>query len=110
MKITEEVEKPMGNTELRLILAGIEEEIGDIKGIALDTKAQAIHTNGTVKWQTKMIYLAMGALAILAPISGWLCTSLIADEKQLAALKATSSPNAITTAVNNAFATYHSIN
>lgn len=72
---------PMGNVELRLKLQSIET-------IAIETRDQAMRTNGTVKWQTKMIYLAVGALAILMPIAGWLSTSVIKDEAQIAALKA----------------------
>lgn len=77
------LETPMGNAELRLRLQNIE-EVGN------QTHAQATKTNGTVKWLTKMMYLATGALAILTPVAGWLCTSVIKDETQIAALRAQS--------------------
>lgn len=95
MSDVNDLEKPMGNAELRLRLQNIE-EVGN------QTHAQATKTNGQVKWQTKMIYLAMGALAILAPVSGWLCTSLISDEKQIATLKASTNTGALTAIVESA--------
>lgn len=72
-----DVEKPMGNAELRLTLAGIQEEIGDVKSIALDTKTQAMKTNGKVMWHTKTIWLCMGALPLLTIWAGWLTEVLI---------------------------------
>lgn len=42
------VEVPMGNVEMRLAFANLQEEIGDVKGIALDTRAQTTKTNGHV--------------------------------------------------------------
>lgn len=86
------LEVPMGNAELRLRLQNIEETGKETHGLAT-------YTNGTVRWQTKMIYLAMGALFILAPTAGWLCISVIHDQAQIAALKVATSPSVITTAV-----------
>lgn len=73
------LEEPMGNIELRLTLAGIQEEIGDVKSIALDTKAQATKTNGKVMWHTKTIWLCMGALPLLTIWAGWLTNVLISQ-------------------------------
>lgn len=47
MKIND-VDQPMGNAELRLSLAGIESEIAEVKGIAMETREQAKKTNGAV--------------------------------------------------------------
>lgn len=77
----------MGNTELRLSLASIESEISDVKGIALDTHAQALHTNGTVKWQTKMIYTFLGALPLITGWAGWLTLSQLHSNDELARLQ-----------------------
>lgn len=89
-----DLNQPIGNVEMRLWMQKIDT-------VTDATHIQATKTNGTVKWLIKMMYLAIGALAILAPISGWLCTSVIADERQISSLKATVSPNAITSAVNS---------
>lgn len=92
MNTMDDLEKPIGNVEMRLWMQGIDT-------VTAETHTQTLKTNGQVRWQTKMIYLAMGSLVILAPISGWLCTSVISDEKQIAALKAEVSPGSITAAV-----------
>lgn len=67
-----DLEKPMGNTELRLTLSSIQEEIGDVKSIALDTRDQARKTNGRVNMHDKLLWLAMGALPLLTAWAGWL--------------------------------------
>lgn len=90
------VEEPMGNTELRLILAGIEEEIADVKSIALDTKAQATKTNGKVMWHTKTIWLFMGALPLLTFWAGWLTMRMLATPIPITA-------NQVEAAVQQAF-------
>lgn len=74
-----DVDKPMGNAELRLSLASIESEVSDVKRIATDTHEQALHTNGTVRWHTKLLYLAMGALPLLTGWAAWL-TKYTLDE------------------------------
>lgn len=67
-----DVDAPMGNAELRLALASIENEVSDVKRISMDVHEQAVHTNGTVRWHTKMLWLAMGALPLLTGWAAWL--------------------------------------
>lgn len=38
---------------------------------------QVTKTNGTVKWQTKMLYMALGALILLVPWAGWVTTQIL---------------------------------
>lgn len=94
------VEEAMGNTELRLTLATIQEEIGDVKSIALDTKAQATRTNGKVMWHTKTIWLCMGALPLLTIWAGWLTNQLINQPQQVSAEQIQA---AVQQAFNNSF-------
>lgn len=42
---------------------------------------QVTMTNGTVKWQTKMLYMGIGALLLLMPWAGWVTTTLLSQEK-----------------------------
>ena len=42
---------------------------------------QVTKTNGTVKWQTKMLYMALGALMLLMPWAGWVTTTVLSQEK-----------------------------
>lgn len=86
----------MGNTELRLTLAGIQEEIADVKSIALDVRAQATKTNGRVRWLEKMIYTALGALPLLTVWAGGLTYAYMHPVIQ-------PTQEALQAAVNNAF-------
>lgn len=82
-----DIEAPMGNTELRLALASIENEIVDTKNIAMETREQAIHTNGTVRWHTKMLWLAMGALPLLTAWAGYLTYHVLNASEEIASLQ-----------------------
>ncbi len=42
---------------------------------------QVTKTNGTVKWQTKMLYMALGALMLLMPWAGWVTTTMLSQAK-----------------------------
>lgn len=70
-----DVDKPMGNAELRLTLASIESEIVETKGIAIETRVQTTKTNGRVTSLEKSKYVTMGAVGVLSavvvPILGW---------------------------------------
>lgn len=44
----EDLEKPMGNAELRLAFASVETKIEEVHKVATDTKEQATKTNGAV--------------------------------------------------------------
>lgn len=77
----------MGNTELRLSLASIESEISDVKSIAIDTHTQALHTNGTVRWHTKMLWLAMGALPLLTGWAYWLTIHVLDASENIAKIQ-----------------------
>lgn len=44
---------------------------------------QVMKTNGTVKWQTKMLYMALGALFLLTPWAGWVTTHILSQAKPL---------------------------
>lgn len=83
-----DVDKPMGNAELRLSLASIENEVSDVKRIAMDTHVQALKTNGKVRWHTKMLWLAMGPLPILTAWAWYLTLHTIDANTQVAALQA----------------------
>lgn len=41
---------------------------------------QVTKTNGTVKWQTKLLYIGIGALMLLTPWAGWVTTQLLANK------------------------------
>jgi hypothetical protein len=60
-----EVDKPMGNAELRLRLASIET-------IGMETHEQAKKTNGRVNWLEKTAWVASGAIPLLTLWAGWL--------------------------------------
>ena len=62
----------MGNAELRLTLASIENEISDVKSISMETHEQAKKTNGRVNMHDKMLWTALGALPLLTVWAGWL--------------------------------------
>ncbi len=62
----------MGNAELRLTLASIESEVGDVKSISMETRDQAKRTNGRVNWMEKVLWTYMGAVPMLALWAGWL--------------------------------------
>lgn len=77
----EDLDKPMGNAELRVTLASIESEISDVKGIAISTNSQAKLTNGHVadafreienlkRWRTGLTYAWAVFVLILLPILG----------------------------------------
>lgn len=82
-----DLEKPMGNAELRLSLASIESEIVDTKHIAIETRDQATHTNGTVRWHTKMLWLAMGALPLLTGWAYWLTIHVLDNSENVAKIQ-----------------------
>lgn len=71
-----DIEIPMGNTELRLTLASIEDKLEEVKIIATDTKAQALKTNGRVskleKWQSYVLgfvaALSFLIISVLLPV------------------------------------------
>lgn len=44
--------------------------------------AQVTKTNGTVQWQTKMLYMGLGALFLLVPWAGWVTTELLQRESK----------------------------
>lgn len=44
---------------------------------------QVTLTNGTVKWQTKMLYMAIGALMFLIPWAGWVTTTILSQSKNI---------------------------
>lgn len=67
-----DVDMPMGNAEMRLLFAGLENEIADVKGITLETRDQAKKTNGRVNWLEKSMWMAMGALPLLSLMSLWM--------------------------------------
>lgn len=75
--MTGDIEKPMGNAELRLSLASIETEIVEVKVIANRGLEQALKTNGKVMWHTKTIWLCMGALPLLTVWAGWLTLQIL---------------------------------
>lgn len=79
--IPADVDKPMGNAELRLSLASIESEVSDTKRISTETHEQARKTNGRVNWMEKCIYVSMGALPLLTAWAGWLTLEVISDQK-----------------------------
>lgn len=72
MNPEKDIDKPMGNAELRLSLLSIENEIGDVKSIAMSTHEQAKKTNGRVNLHDKMLWTALGALPLLTIWAGWL--------------------------------------
>lgn len=72
MNISHDVDQPMGNAELRLTLASIENEIGDVKSIAMETRQGQKYTNGKVRWLIKLAWLSMGALPLLTVWAAWL--------------------------------------
>lgn len=44
---------------------------------------QVTMTNGTVKWQTKLLYMGIGALILLVPWASWVTTQLLDRGDQL---------------------------
>lgn len=77
MNTDRDVDKPMGNAELRLSLASIESEIASVS-----TKVDAVHTqakktNGRVNWQEKCVYISMGAMPLLTIWAGWLTIRML---------------------------------
>lgn len=77
--MNQEIEQPMGNTELRLSLSNLEEEVADAKGIALDTLEQAKKTNGHVadafreiedlkRSRTGLYYALVALTTVMIPI------------------------------------------
>lgn len=95
-----DLERSMGNTELRLTLGNIEDEISHVKSIAIDTNVQAKKTNGRVNWMEKVIWTAMGALPLLTVWSGWLTLKELEQPSQITTDQLTS---AVQSAVTNAF-------
>lgn len=57
---------------------------------------QVMLTNGTVKWQTKLLYIGIGALVLLTPWASWVTVSLLSQDKNLI------TQEDLDTAVNNA--------
>lgn len=92
-----DVDVPMGNAELRLTLASIENEISDVKGITMDTHEQAKKTNGRVNWLEKAMWTALGALPLLTVWAGWLTVLQLNQPKPVDQFQ-------IQAAVNEAFA------
>lgn len=45
--------------------------------------AQVTKTNGTVAWQTKLLYTGLGALMLLVPWAGWVTTQILENEDSL---------------------------
>lgn len=95
-----DVDKPMGNAELRLTLAGLESEVGDIKDIALDTRDQARKTNGRVNILEKFQYGALVGFSILTPITGWLVIDYMQHRNDI---ENQVTPAMVQAAVNQAF-------
>lgn len=62
------LDSPMGNTELRITLAGIESEIGDVKSIAIETRDQAVKTNGSVANVKEDLAFWRGALWVMGAV------------------------------------------
>lgn len=62
----------MGNAELRLTLASIENEVVETKGIAMEARDQGLKTNGNVRLHEKLIWTALGALPLLTIWAAWL--------------------------------------
>lgn len=75
------LDQPIGNVEMRLWMQKIETT-------TTQTHEQAKKTNGRVTRHGVMINWGVGALVVLTPIAGWLCTSVIRNEAQIAAIKA----------------------
>lgn len=91
-----DVDRPMGNAELRLTLANIASEVVDTKAIAIETHTQAKATNGRVTylekqnikceavekavvkltqtstWSERSIWISMGAIPLLTVWALWL--------------------------------------
>lgn len=72
-----DVDRPMGNAELRLTLQAIESELASNTTISLETHAQAKKTNGRVNWMEKTIWLSMGAIPLLTIWAGWLTLEIL---------------------------------
>lgn len=70
--MSSDVDQPMGNAELRLTLASLENEIGDVKGLSLDIHEQTKKTNGRVNLLMKVAWMAGGALPLLTFWAAWL--------------------------------------
>lgn len=86
--------KPMGNAELRLTLQRVET-------MATEARDNTAYTNGTVRWQTKMVYLAMGAIPLLSVWAGWLTLEVLQTAQDVSSN--TLAPQQIQAAVDQAF-------
>lgn len=65
------LEHSMGNTELRLSLSAIGDEIREVKQIATETRIQTVKTNGRVskleRWQSYVIGFCACVVLIMLP-------------------------------------------
>lgn len=84
-----DVDKPMGNAELRLSLAGIESEISDVKGIAMETRDQARKTNGRVTLLEKFMWTMAGLMPFMTAAMGWLSIDYIKHRNQASQIPTT---------------------
>lgn len=77
MNSERDVDKPMGNAELRLSLAGIESEVAAVKNTLDEVHTQAKKTNGRVNWLEKGMYVSVGALPLLTIWALWLTVATL---------------------------------
>lgn len=84
-----DVEHPMGNTELRLTLATIQEEVADSKSIGLKNLEQFKELNGSVKsmkkWQEQVkggTKIAVPFMVMITGIVGWLAVDYLNHREQ----------------------------
>lgn len=64
-------EAPYSNREIKAMIQVFDAKLDSYKAIQNDILAQVKYTNGRVRWNEKMIYMALGALAIIAPVLAW---------------------------------------
>lgn len=82
-------QQPYTKRELDLKFDSLEHRLFDREeGFLPRIEGQTIYTNGTVRWTVKMIYLALGGLAILTPAAMWLTSSEVANKTAIAELQA----------------------
>lgn len=106
MSGSKHVDEPMSNTELRLTLADISNEIAETKGISMETHAQAVKTNGRVTdlekeqirneattatvgilttictWLQRGAWTALGMFTLLTLWAGWVTKDILDRQKE----------------------------
>ena len=77
-------ESPYSNREIRGMFTRLEEKLDEHSNTHQLILNQVKYTNGRVRWNEKMIYMAMGALTILTPLVTWALVEISTIDEKIA--------------------------